>query len=103
MSMQPKDKIMQFTSLLQHMRKDLRLGGIVGLYQLLISKSVIGGQIRPHVRNVLIEELFTCLAAYESQETLLLVAALELIGKLGPNDRSVMRIGVLKALVSEPS
>lgn len=52
---------------------------------------------------MLIEELFTCLAAYESQETLLLVAALELIGKLGPNDRSFMRMAVLKALVSEPS
>jgi hypothetical protein len=26
------DKVLQFTSLLQHMRKDIRLGGLVGVY-----------------------------------------------------------------------
>ena len=29
------DKILQFTSLLQHMRKDIRLGGLVGIFQLI--------------------------------------------------------------------
>ncbi len=48
-------------------------------------------------------ELFTTLASYELQETLYIVAALELIGVLGPNERSSLRLPVLKAIVCEPT
>ena len=53
------DKILQFTSLLQHMRKDIRLGGLVGIYQLI--KDQIDKGIREDVQNVVVEEIFLTL------------------------------------------
>jgi hypothetical protein len=84
-------------------RKDIRLGGVVGMYQLLSSRLVSVADISSHISNVVVEELFTTLASFEQQETLYLVAVLELIGYLGPSDRSIMRLPVLKSMVSEPA
>jgi hypothetical protein len=40
-----EEKLLQFTSLLQHVRKDIRLGGVVGMYQLLSSNLVSAADI----------------------------------------------------------
>ena len=45
------------------MRKDLRLGGLVGIYQLLRADQ---GDLRDDIFNVIVEELFTAIADYES-------------------------------------
>ena len=80
-----QDKLLQFASMLQNMRKDLRLGGLVGIYQLLRADQ---GDLRDDIFNVIVEELFTAIADYESQEQVFLAAALEVIGLIGPNQRS---------------
>lgn len=85
------DKILQFTSLLQHVRKDIRLGGLVGIYQLMKMKGV-----KEDVQNVVVEEVFTVLADFETQEPIFLVAALEVVGLIGPNERSITRMSVIK-------
>lgn len=75
--------------MLSNMRKDLRLGGLVGIYQLLRSEN---GELSDDILNVIIEEIFTAIADYEGQEQIFLVAALEVIGFIGPNERSFQRI-----------
>ena len=80
-----QDKLLQFASMLQNMRKDLRLGGLVGIYQLLRGDQP---ELKEDILNVLIEELFTAIADYEAQEQVFLAAALEVIGFIGPNHRS---------------
>ena len=89
MAMQLHDKMLQFASMLSNMRKDLRLGGLVGMYQLLRSEN---GELSDDIVNVIIEEMFTAIADYEAQEQIFLVAALEVIGFIGPNERSYQRI-----------
>jgi hypothetical protein len=80
------------------MRKDLRLGGIIGIY-LLVKNNQLGDEIK----KVIVEEIFTTLTEYETQEELFLICALEIISVIGPNDRSLARIGILKGLLCEPS
>ena len=60
-----EEKLLQFTSLLQHVRKDIRLGGVVGMYQLLSSRLISLADVSAHVNNVIIEELFTSLTAHD--------------------------------------
>ena len=77
------------------MRKDLRLGGVVGIY--LIFKNA-GGAIGEEIKRVIVEELFTTLSEYETQEEVFLAAVLEVIAQIGPYERSIARIGILKVL-----
>jgi len=67
------------------MRKDLRLGGLVGIYLLIKSNMHAIGE---EIRRVIIEEVFTTLSEYETQEDIYLISALEILGFMGPNDRS---------------
>mmetsp|Transcript_21256 Transcript_21256/g.20407 ORF Transcript_21256/g.20407 Transcript_21256/m.20407 type:complete len:131 (+) Transcript_21256:1048-1440(+) len=82
------------------MRKDLRLGGIVGIY-LVIRTSLY--QVGDEILRVIIEELFTTLSEFDSQEEIFLACVLEIIGFIGPNERSETRLGIIKALFCEPS
>ena len=59
------------------------------MYQLLRSEN---GELSDDIVNVIIEEMFTAIADYEAQEQIFLVAALEVIGFIGPNERSYQRI-----------
>ena len=52
--MSTEDKLLQFTSFLSHMRKDLRLGGLTGIY-LLVKNNELGEEIK----RVLVEEIFS--------------------------------------------
>lgn len=82
------------------MRKDLRLGGLVGVF-LLIRNNL--SQVGEEIKRVIIEEIFTTLSEYETQEDVFLLSALEVIGFIGPNERSLQRISVIKGLLCEPS
>jgi hypothetical protein len=53
-----EDKLLQFTSFLANMRKDLRLGGLVGIY-LLFKNSP--HQIGDEIKKVIVEELLNTL------------------------------------------
>ena len=75
--------------MLQNMRKDLRLGGIVGIYQLIRSDS---SDLQEDILNVIIEEVFLAVADYEAQELVFLASALEVIGYIGPSEKSFERI-----------
>ena len=80
------------------MRKDLRLGGLTGIYLLIKNNDVCD-----EIKRVIVEEVFTTLSEYDTQEELFLVCALETIGLIGPNDRSFARLGIIKNLLLEPS
>ena len=60
-------------------------------------------ELREDILNVIIEEVFTAMADYEAQELVFLVAALEVIGFIGPNLRSFQRIQIIRQLICEPS
>jgi len=87
------DKVLQFASLLQHMRKDIRLGGLVGIFQLI--KGQIDKGIREDVQNVVLEEIFLTLEDADQQEPVFLAAALEIIGLFGPNERSLSKLSII--------
>ena len=59
--------------------------------------------IGDEIQRVIIEELFTTLSEYETQEDLYIICALEIIGMLGPTDRTLSRMGIVKGLMCEPS
>ena len=82
------------------MRKDLRLGGLVGIF-LLVKNNY--AQIGEEIKRVIVEELFTTLSEYETQEDIFMLSALEVIGLIGPHERAIARIGILKGLLCEPS
>ena len=98
MRLSVEDKLLQFTSFLANMRKDLRLGGLVGVY--IVFKNNMS-QVSEDIKSVIIEEIFTTLSEYENQEHVFMVSALEIIGLIGPNERTYSRMGVLKALMSK--
>ena len=82
------------------MRKDLRLGGLVGVFLLMRNNLHLVGE---EIKRVIIEEIFTTLSEYETQEDVYLLAGLELIGFIGPNERSLSRRSIIKGLLCEPS
>ena len=88
-----QDKLLQFTSMLQNVRKDLRLGGLIGIYQLMRGDT---SELQDDILNVIIEEVFLALADYEAQEMIFLACALEVIGFIGPNEKSFERIQVIR-------
>lgn len=98
-----EDKLLQFTSFLANMRKDLRLGGLVGIY-LLFKNSP--HQIGDEIKKVIVEELLNTLQETSSsegqQEAVYLQCALEIVGVIGPNERTLERIGVIKGLMCDP-
>ena len=79
-----------------HMRKDFRLGGIIGI-SLLLNNSEVGEEIT----RVITEEIFGCIQNFEHQEELFIACALELIGNIGPNDKILARLNILKSLLCE--
>jgi hypothetical protein len=95
-----EDKLLQFASFLSNMRKDLRLGGLIGVYQIFKNNLM---QIGDEIKRVIVEEIFTTMSEYETQEHIYMVCALEIIGFLGPSDRSLQRIGIIKGLLCEPT
>lgn len=82
------------------MRKDLRLGGLVGVFLAMRSNLHMVGE---EIKRVIIEEIFTTLSEFETQEDVYMLSALEVIGFIGPNERSLSRISVIKGLLCEPS
>ena len=82
------------------MRKDLRLGGVIGVYLIFKSNQMSIGE---EIKRVIIEEIFTTLSEYETQEDVYMLCALEVIGLIGPNERSLSRIGIIKGLLCEPT
>jgi hypothetical protein len=97
------------------MRKDYRLGAIVGVYILFQNNSFdergyseAGGTNRDYaigseITKVIIEEVFNSLTEFKNQDPLLIRCELEVIGLFGSRDdiRSVHRIGILKNLLTD--
>ena len=82
------------------MRKDLKLGGLAGIYIIFKNND---SQIGEEIRRVILEELFNTMGDYENQEHIYLQCALEIIALIGPNERSYARIGTIKALMCDPN
>ena len=82
------------------MRKDLKLGGLVGIYIIFKNND---SQIGDEIRRVILEELFNTMTDYDSQEFIYLQCALEIVGLIGPSERSLARIGTIKALMCDPN
>ena len=64
-----------------YMKKDIKLGGVICLYQIL---KAAASEITEEASTVIIDELFMSLADYANQEQIYIVACLEVIGLLGP-------------------
>jgi hypothetical protein len=58
-----EDKLLQFTSFLANMRKDLRLGGLVGVYIIFKNNNQ---SIGDEIKRVIVDEIFNTIAEYEN-------------------------------------
>lgn len=92
------DKALQFISLLCHQRKDIRLGGVIGLF--LISKA--NDSLHHDVFNVMADELLGSLKEYQNQEKIYIVAALEVVGHLGACPAALDKIQLIKNILVDP-
>jgi hypothetical protein len=81
------------------MRKDIKLGGVICLYQIL---KAAASEITEEAKTVIIDELFMSLADYTNQEQIYIAACLEVIGLLGPCQQSISKIGTIKAIICDP-
>jgi hypothetical protein len=61
--MQIEDKVLQFASFISNMRKDLRLGGLVGIYLIIKNDQV---SIGDEIKKVVMEEIFLAIQDFES-------------------------------------
>lgn len=113
------DKLLQFASFLSHMRKDYRLGAIVGVYILYKNNHFDGGNItsssqasqRGHIQTsigneitkVIIEEVFSSLTEFKNQDPLLILCELEVIGLWGSREdmKTNQRLSILKNLLTD--
>lgn len=74
-----EQKALHFCSYFAHMRKDYRLGGLVGSFLLLR-----GGSLEEEVESLLVEEVCKSLDQFETQEQVFMKSALELLTLIGP-------------------
>ena len=100
------DKLLQFASFLSHMRKDYRLGAIVGVFILFTNNRAHhenGEIVGAEITRVIIEEVFSSLTEFKNQDPLLIECELEVIGLFGSSDdlRSPQRLNILKNLLSD--
>jgi len=93
------EKILQFTSLLSHMRKDIKLGGVICLHQIL---KAAASEITEEAKTIIIDELFLSLTDYANQEQIYITACLEVVGLLGPCKQSISKIALIKSIVCDP-
>jgi hypothetical protein len=58
-----EDKLLQFANYLSNMRKDLKLGGLVGIYVIFKNNEA---QIGDDIKRVVLEELFNTITDYDN-------------------------------------
>eukprot|EP01022_Parablepharisma_sp_SALTPOND_P033265 TRINITY_DN88384_c0_g1_i1.p1 TRINITY_DN88384_c0_g1~~TRINITY_DN88384_c0_g1_i1.p1 ORF type:complete len:481 (-),score=44.60 TRINITY_DN88384_c0_g1_i1:2195-3637(-) len=95
-SITPEDQVIKFAGCINNMRKDVKLGGIVGSY---VIWRTFSNDVSPEVLDHVLQNVFTQLIHYESQDEIFLVAALELVGFLGPNEISCNSVSVIRAIL----
>jgi hypothetical protein len=97
------EKLLQYTSFLSHMRKDYRLGAIVGVYILFKNNQASQPVIGSEITRVVLEEIFSSLADYRNQDCLLVKCELEVACMISDSIeiKSPARLNVLRALLQD--
>ena len=91
-----EDHTIRFAGCLNNVRKDVRLGGLVGLYMLW---RMFPNDLNQSILDHILQNLFTQLIHCENQTETFLIASLEFIGFLGPNEISCNSISIIRALL----
>jgi len=95
-NMSAEDHAIAFSGCINNVRRDVRLGGVLGVY---LIWRVFPNEISAEVYDHILQNLFTQLIHCESQEEIFLVTALELIGFLGPNEISCNSVSIIRAIL----
>lgn len=95
------DKLLQYTSFLSHIRKDYRLGAIVGIFILIKNRGQ--AYIGEEICRVILEEIFASLADCRNQDALLIKCELEVACLMTEvtEVKSSQRLGVLRNLLQD--
>jgi len=98
----PEDQIIKFAGCINSMRKDVKLGGLIGVF---VIWRTFPNEISEAVIDHVLQNVFTQLIHYESQDEPFIVAALELVGFFGQNEISCNSVSVIRAILcaSEPN
>lgn len=94
--MSPEDQIIKFSGCINSMRKDIKLGGVVGVFVIL---NVYPRDISQSIIDHVLQITYTQLIHYESNETVFLVAILELIGFIGITEISVNSASIIRTIL----
>eukprot|EP00826_Nyctotherus_ovalis_P003469 TRINITY_DN10707_c0_g1_i3.p1 TRINITY_DN10707_c0_g1~~TRINITY_DN10707_c0_g1_i3.p1 ORF type:complete len:452 (+),score=96.27 TRINITY_DN10707_c0_g1_i3:97-1452(+) len=97
-----EDYAVAFAGCVNNVRREVRLGGVVGVYAVW---KAFPNEIGPEVFDHILQNLFTQLIHCENQEEIFLVTALELVGFLGPNEISCNSVSIIRVILfnSEPN
>lgn len=103
LSLRLDEKLLQYTSFLSHMRKDYRLGAIVGLYVLISNGRHTGAAVGHEITRVILEEVFASLADFRNQDPLLIKCELEVLSLLCElqSIKTPQRLNVLRTLLQD--
>ena len=91
----PEDEIIKLAACINSTRKDVKLGGIIGCY---VIWRTFPNEISAAVIDHILQNVFTQLIHYESQDEAFLIAALELVGFFGPNEISCNSVSVIRGI-----
>ncbi len=90
------EQVIKLSGCISNMRKDVRLGGVVGVY---IMWRTFPTETTPLVVDHVLQTIYTQLIHYESQDVAFLLAALELIGFFGINEISCSSVSIIRAIL----
>eukprot|EP00826_Nyctotherus_ovalis_P005746 TRINITY_DN11306_c0_g8_i1.p1 TRINITY_DN11306_c0_g8~~TRINITY_DN11306_c0_g8_i1.p1 ORF type:complete len:417 (-),score=61.69 TRINITY_DN11306_c0_g8_i1:705-1955(-) len=90
-----EEQSLKYAECINDANGDIRLGAIVGCYIILKSfpKEIVG------VIGKVLQNIFTQLIHFESQEQAFIIAALELIGLIGANEISCNAVSIVRAIL----
>ena len=92
----PEDSLIRFAGCINNVRKDVRLGGIIGVYTIW---KTFTNDITPDISDHILQNVFTQLIHCENQEEVFLVTSLELVGFFGPNEISCNSVSIIRAIL----
>ena len=97
--MGPEDFLLKMTPCISSMRKDIRVGGVLGIYHLLYSNP--GLNINQRILDQVILTIITQLTYSESQDETFLICSVELLTLLGKSETATDAIPILKSIISQ--
>lgn len=89
-----EDRVLKFISCLSNPAKDLRLAGLLGLYEAQRTEHLSAG-----LQEIVLDEVLQSLSKWEEQDAEFIECALDVVGNMGPHTLSLDNLPLLISMV----